>query len=352
MNESELANIAVTMTEGQLAKIRDKLAIPDAGRTQMIKRGVGAFYEQVQNGDREETKAKAVCGDEDAERDVERNRELGDLYAAAASARARHMLGFKDSNVKNSTFQAIAMQKMLETVDHVKTPEDFLKLTAEEQKLVVATGAISMQATHQSPYECMRLVLQVKDQNQRNDLMRQLFATTERQVKGADAAVDFVQWVQTSGEVQHVPKEEMAQLLSGVAVRLEDPDTKQATATHDYYDRVSPGLGNDIIGKKLAEKPEEGSGMMPAPVFDEHLDEHMRQRPEERAADRITDLLQAARGQKGDARAVELAVAAAVKENPEFVDEMWATLHQDPPRAAWANYMLQGTKFHREPTKK
>lgn len=340
MNEAELANIAVTMTEGQLAKIRDTIARPDLVHTSMIAGGASGLYEQVRSGGKVETQAKAMMGgDADARLAVERNKELNQLYQDAAAARVKQVL--QTGKFDYSLLADGGMKDMLAHVDHVKTAEDFVKLTPEEQKLVIATGAIAMRGTGQNSFECMRLVLQVKDKDQRNNLMRQLFETNERREKGADSAVDFVQWVETQGDVSHVPKEEMKQLLSGVAVRSDDSDTKSASATHDYYELLHPGLGNEIIGKRLAEKPD-------ARQFDKNMGEHMRQRPEERDADRITDLLQAARGDKANPQAVQAAVTAAMTQNPYFLGEMWNTLEKDPARLAWANYMLQGTIYHRD----
>jgi len=338
--------VAVTMTEGQLAKIRDKLAVPNYAQTSMVKSGVGAYWERVANGARDDTRLNATMrGDSDAKRDVALHEELGQLYADAAAARARQVLSIADPNQNNAFLQQVGMGQMLSVVDHVKTPEDFLKLTPEEQKLVIATGAMTLEDTHQNPYEAMRLVLQVKDKNQRNNLMRQLFQTSERRTKGADSAVTFVQWVQNNGELQHLPKEELDQLMAGVSVRFEDPDTKQHTINHDYYETLSPGLGNTMIGKRLADPGGKAT-------WDENMDEHRRQRKEELGADRITDLLQAARGEKQNVEAVKQAMAAAVKENPKFIEEMWETLDEDPARAAWANYMLQGTPYHRETKQK
>ena len=65
-----------------------------------------------------------------------------------------------------------------------------------------------------------------------------------------------------------------------------------------------------------------------------------------------TDLLQAARGDKGDPRAVEAAMKAAIEQDDQFVAKMWKTLGKDPARAAWANHLLKDTRYYRGPAKK
>ncbi len=232
---------------------------------------------------------------------------------------------------------------MLAKVDGVKTTEDFLALTPEEQKLVVATGAIAMRTRGRSSFEAMQLVLQVKDRNQRDILMRQLYETDEAREKGADSAINFVEWIETTGAAHGLSPADIQSLLSGVGVRAENPFTKAETAEHDKLEKEHPGAGADMIGEKLAQ----GESDNPWATMNEDKSERMRQRPEEQQADRITNLLQAARGETANPQAVQAAVDAAMKRDPNFINEMWKKLDADPARAAWANQLLEGTAYHR-----
>ncbi len=49
MNESELANVAVTMTDSQLRKVRDTIAKPNDMDTDILKSGAGALYDEGQS---------------------------------------------------------------------------------------------------------------------------------------------------------------------------------------------------------------------------------------------------------------------------------------------------------------
>jgi hypothetical protein len=141
--------------------------------------------------------------------------------------------------------------------------------------------------------------------------------------------------------------------MSGVAVRTTDADTDSLAKAHDAADKLVPGLGDMQVGAALADSVSLGSQidhrLGDTSSADPNRWEHMSQSAKQRAADGITDLLQAARGEPPNPHAVDTAMAAAVAKDPEFVEKMWEQLGGDPAREAWANHLLEGTRFHREP---
>src|SRR5262249_42016183 len=116
----------------------------------------------------------------------------------------------------------------------------------------------------------------------------------------------------------------------------EDAGREAESYRRAIVEAALPGRGAEALGRDLAQvaagrKDRNPLDLQPLEVVN---------------ADRITDVLQAARD-GGDRGTVERAMSAAMAKDPAFLGKMWATLAKDPARLAWANHMLEGTMYHR-----
>jgi len=106
-------------------------------------------------------------------------------------------------------FEEVGMDEMVDSLEHVKGAKDLQKLTPDEQMLYVSLSVEQLELRRRQPVRGDA----AGAAGGRSEGARRLHPArssrpTRRANKGADAAIDFVKWVEDNGEAQGLSKEE------------------------------------------------------------------------------------------------------------------------------------------------
>lgn len=345
MHTGVLQQVSLTMTEGQLATLRDKVAPADAAHVERSLHGVGALYEDQKRFADPMARFGAMgpMASEDTREKAKLAEQLDPMYQAALASHMTALAAKGDvAGVAKLAVAQMTGHAMDEEVAHlggVKSKADFLALTPDEQKLVITTGAIENAREGRSAFDEVGLVLSVSDKKQRDELMREMYETEERRKKGADATVSFIDFVNTEG-TKTIGAADTSKLLSGAAVRGKDDQREALEASRDKAEKDKPGSGNAKLGKGLAEalSDDPAHRMMRAYALSADT---LQQSEGERAAAPVTRFLEAAHGSKN----IEAMLDAGVAEDPHLISKIMDHLADDPARRAEVDAMLRGTRY-------
>lgn len=358
MHLGEQQEIALTLTESQLAEIRDRVDPADRANVARAIHGVSAANEIAHGNARPGQSTADYLAERGEGRDI--GRELDPLMSAARHARARALFAKGDASaalalevgdrpgasgdasqseiLAGAKVEHDANQRELAALAKVETAKDFGALTLEEQQLVVAGSALENLHAGKSAYEhTLGLVLSVQDHDRRDELQRQLFKTDERRTDGADSVVNLIGFLEHQGTATVGP-EETRHLLAGAAVRAKDDELRTLEATRAKAENREPGSSAAVLAHGLNEATSlVGEGMNTLPSFG---DDGVLT-PDEKVAAPVVRYLEAAGGPAG----VEAVLREATKHDPDALENARATVANDPARAAQLESLLTGTKF-------